>query len=179
MRVKDKSRSLDSPTPQAIPSSTSPLATIAVNSATMAQSPTISIPKKSTDEVDWTTPIRNIIAQSYGESPDNYASECAALQRCRQDAVRGAGSDLTGQRSISWGLRELTCSVCSLLPLNEVLWTTRAARTAILRNPRLISLERRLYQQTHYPNLTRIREGLHHFPDCCNTLLYCQFTEPI
>ena len=60
------------------------------------QSPTISIPKKSTEEVDWTTPIRNLIAQSYGESPDNYATECAALQRCRQDAVRGAGSDMTG-----------------------------------------------------------------------------------
>lgn len=56
----------------------------------------MSIPKKVTEEVDWTTPIRNLIAQSYGESPDNYATECAALQRCRQDAVRGAGSDLTG-----------------------------------------------------------------------------------
>ncbi|TFY82927.1 hypothetical protein EWM64_g1094 [Hericium alpestre] len=57
----------------------------------------ISIPKKGTEEVDWTTPIRSAIAQSYGESPDNYASECAALQRCRQDAVRGAGSDLTAR----------------------------------------------------------------------------------
>ncbi|KAG8923814.1 bck1-like resistance to osmotic shock, partial [Tulasnella sp. 408] len=61
----------------------------------MAQSPTISIPKKKTDDVDWTGPIRTVIAQSYGESPDNYASECAALQRCRQDAVKGAGSDIT------------------------------------------------------------------------------------
>ncbi|KAF6751186.1 BRO1-domain-containing protein [Ephemerocybe angulata] len=61
------------------------------------QSPMISIPKKGTDEVDWTTPIRNLIAQSYGESPDNYAAECAALQRCRQDAVRGAGSDITAR----------------------------------------------------------------------------------
>ncbi|KAJ7905099.1 BRO1-domain-containing protein [Mycena leptocephala] len=57
----------------------------------------ISIPKKSTDEVDWTTPIRNLIAQSYGESPDNYSAECASLQRCRQDAVRGAGSDMTAR----------------------------------------------------------------------------------
>lgn len=61
------------------------------------QSPMISIPKKSTDEVDWSTPIRNLIAQSYGDNPDNYASECASLQRCRQDAVRGAGSDMTGE----------------------------------------------------------------------------------
>ena len=60
------------------------------------QSPMISIPKKSTDEVDWTTPIRNLIAQSYGENPDNYAAECSTLQRCRQDAVKGAGSDFTG-----------------------------------------------------------------------------------
>lgn len=63
------------------------------------QSPMISIPKKTTEEVDWTTPIRNLIAQSYGESPDNYATECASLQRCRQDAVRGAGSDFTGEQS--------------------------------------------------------------------------------
>lgn len=57
----------------------------------------VSIPKKSTDEVDWTTPIRNIIAQSYGESPDNYAADCVSLQRCRQDSVRGAGSDMTAR----------------------------------------------------------------------------------
>ncbi|KAJ6475823.1 BRO1-domain-containing protein [Mycena vitilis] len=63
----------------------------------MSQSPMVSIPKKSTDEVDWTTPIRNLIAQSYGENPDNYAAECASLQRCRQDAVRGAGSDMTAR----------------------------------------------------------------------------------
>ncbi|KIK68316.1 hypothetical protein GYMLUDRAFT_80796 [Collybiopsis luxurians FD-317 M1] len=61
------------------------------------QSPMMAIPRKSTDEVDWTTPIRKLIAQSYGESPDNYAAECAALQRCRQDAVRGAGSDTTAR----------------------------------------------------------------------------------
>ncbi|KAG8795868.1 bck1-like resistance to osmotic shock [Ceratobasidium sp. 428] len=60
-------------------------------------SPCISIPKKKTDEVDWTSPIRSLISQSYGENPDNYASECAALQRCRQDAVRGAGSDTTAR----------------------------------------------------------------------------------
>ncbi|KAG9018027.1 bck1-like resistance to osmotic shock [Tulasnella sp. 427] len=63
----------------------------------MAQSPTISIPRKKTDDVDWTGPIRTVIAQSYGESPDNYAAEYAALQRCRQDAVKGAGSDITAR----------------------------------------------------------------------------------
>jgi hypothetical protein len=61
-----------------------------------SQSPLISIPRKGTDEVDWTSPIRSSISQSYGEDPDNYASECASLQRCRQDAVKGAGSDMTG-----------------------------------------------------------------------------------
>ncbi|KAI0313230.1 BRO1-like domain-containing protein [Amylostereum chailletii] len=61
------------------------------------QSPMISMPKKGTDEVDWNTPIRTAIAQSYGEDPDNYAAEYAALQRCRQDAVRGAGSDITAR----------------------------------------------------------------------------------
>ncbi|KZT04928.1 BRO1-domain-containing protein [Laetiporus sulphureus 93-53] len=60
-------------------------------------SPMVSIPKKSTDEADWTTPIRNAISHSYGEDPDNYATECANLQRCRQDAVKGAGSDMTAR----------------------------------------------------------------------------------
>ncbi|KAI0767637.1 BRO1-like domain-containing protein [Fomes fomentarius] len=60
-------------------------------------SPMISIPKKTTDEVDWTGPIRNAIAHSYGEDPDNYGQECANLQRCRQDAVKGAGSDMTAK----------------------------------------------------------------------------------
>ncbi|KAH7106805.1 BRO1-domain-containing protein [Auriculariales sp. MPI-PUGE-AT-0066] len=63
----------------------------------MAQSPTIAVPRKSTEEVDWTGPVRQLISQSYGENPDNYAAECQALQRCRQDAVRGAGSDTTGR----------------------------------------------------------------------------------
>ena len=61
------------------------------------QSPLISIPKKTTTDVDWTGPIKIIIAQSYGEDPRNYVEECAVLQRCRQDAVRGAGSDTTGE----------------------------------------------------------------------------------
>ncbi|KAH8102053.1 BRO1-like domain-containing protein [Cristinia sonorae] len=61
------------------------------------QSPLISIPKKTTEEVDWTTPIRSAISRSYGEDPDNYATECANLQRCRQDAVKGAGSDMTAR----------------------------------------------------------------------------------
>ncbi|KAG9036832.1 bck1-like resistance to osmotic shock [Tulasnella sp. UAMH 9824] len=42
----------------------------------MEQSPMISIPKKKTEDVDWTGPIRTVIAQSYGESLDNYPSEC-------------------------------------------------------------------------------------------------------
>ncbi|KAF7795702.1 hypothetical protein EIP86_006867 [Pleurotus ostreatoroseus] len=59
--------------------------------------PMISMPKKSTDEVDWTGPIRSAIAQSYGEDPDNYGTECGNLHRCRQDAVKGAGSDMTAR----------------------------------------------------------------------------------
>jgi tyrosine-protein phosphatase non-receptor type 23 len=69
--------------------------------ASHSQSPLISIPKKGTDDVDWTGPIRSLIAQSYGEAPDNYATECANLQRCRQDAVKGAGSELTGKSPFS------------------------------------------------------------------------------
>ncbi|KAH9914099.1 ALIX V-shaped domain binding to HIV-domain-containing protein [Fomitopsis serialis] len=60
-------------------------------------SPMVAILKKSTEEVDWTTPIRSAISHSYGEDPDNYATEYANLQRCRQDAVKGAGSDMTAR----------------------------------------------------------------------------------
>jgi len=61
------------------------------------QSPLISIPRKTTTDVDWTGPLRTIISQSYGENPNAYSEECSVLSRCRQDAVRGAGSDQTGK----------------------------------------------------------------------------------
>lgn len=61
------------------------------------QSPLISVPKKTTNDADYTNPIRSLIAHSYGEDPKNYVEECAVLQRCRQDAVKGAGSDQTGE----------------------------------------------------------------------------------
>lgn len=61
------------------------------------QSPLISVPKKTTSDVDWTGPIKAIISQSYGESPSSYTEECSVLHRCRQDAVKGAGSDQTGE----------------------------------------------------------------------------------
>jgi hypothetical protein len=57
----------------------------------------VSIPKKTAEDVDWTTPIRTLVAKSYGENPEAYAHECQALQRCRQDAVKGAGSDTTAR----------------------------------------------------------------------------------
>ena len=61
------------------------------------QSPMISIPRKTTEDVDWTGPIQILVAQSFGERPENYQQECQSLQRCRQDAVKGAGSDSTGK----------------------------------------------------------------------------------
>ena len=65
------------------------------------QSPLIAIPRKTTTDVDWASPIRAIIANSYGESPSAYVEECSVLQRCRQDAVKGAGSDATGELKFS------------------------------------------------------------------------------
>ncbi|BEI87484.1 uncharacterized protein CcaverHIS019_0102020 [Cutaneotrichosporon cavernicola] len=61
------------------------------------QSPLISIPRKTTSDADWAGPIRSTIAHSFGEAPDSYAEEIAILQRCRQDAVRGASSDTTAR----------------------------------------------------------------------------------
>ena len=93
----------------------------------MAQAPCISIPKKTSEgDVDWVGAIRQLISTSYGENPDNYASECAQLQRCRQDAVRGAGSDTTGRHPVRL-LRHrsaLTDHVGRARPIAEVLWPT-------------------------------------------------------
>ncbi|RSH81673.1 bck1-like resistance to osmotic shock [Apiotrichum porosum] len=61
------------------------------------QSPLLVIPRKTTTDTDWAGPIRSTIAHSFGESPDTYAEEISTLQRCRQDAVRGAGSDSTAR----------------------------------------------------------------------------------
>src|SRR5882762_2330104 len=97
------------------------------------QSPMISIPKKSTDEVDWTTPIRTAITQSYGENPDNYASECSALQRCRQDAVRGAGSDMTGMHICSYRGYFMSGYLRSSGSPLQVLRAARTARAAVPR----------------------------------------------
>jgi hypothetical protein len=62
-------------------------------------SPFISLPRKTTAETDFSTPIRQTIGQVYGERPDGYAEDIATLTRCRGDAVKGAGSDITGD---SW-----------------------------------------------------------------------------
>lgn len=63
------------------------------------QSPLISIPRKTTTDVDWAGQIRSVIAQTYQEDPNAYSEELSALSRCRQDAVRGASSDTTGKHS--------------------------------------------------------------------------------
>lgn len=59
--------------------------------------PLISLPYKSTTETDFATPIRQTIAQTYGERPDGYTEDIATLSRCRGDAVKGAGSDTTAR----------------------------------------------------------------------------------
>ena len=60
--------------------------------------PLLAVPRKTTQDVDYASPIRHIISHVYGESPDAYAESIHALNRCRQDALRGsAGSDVTGR----------------------------------------------------------------------------------
>ncbi|KAH8922956.1 BRO1-domain-containing protein [Atractiella rhizophila] len=59
-------------------------------------SPLISIPIKPTSNVDFTSTLSHTISTLYQESPSSYSSEIQALNRCRQDALRGsAGSELT------------------------------------------------------------------------------------
>jgi hypothetical protein len=61
-------------------------------------SPLLSVPRKTTGDVDYAPAIRQIITQTYGESAERYSEEIASLNRARQDAVRGsAGSDATAR----------------------------------------------------------------------------------
>ncbi|BGP18073.1 hypothetical protein JCM10213_008390 [Rhodosporidiobolus nylandii] len=61
-------------------------------------SPLLFVPKKVTQDVDFAPQLRSVIAKSYSESPDAYNDELAALNRARQDALRGsAGSDVTAR----------------------------------------------------------------------------------
>ncbi|GAA5999279.1 Bro1p [Rhodotorula paludigena] len=61
-------------------------------------SPLVFVPKKVTQDVDFAPALRSVIAKSYSEQPDAYSEELAALNRTRQDALRGsAGSDATAR----------------------------------------------------------------------------------
>lgn len=59
----------------------------------------ISVPCKATNEIDWITPLKTYIRDTYGDDPERYAEECATLNRLRQD-TRGAGKDSTSGRDI-------------------------------------------------------------------------------
>ncbi len=65
----------------------------------MAQMPMLSVPLKATNEIDWITPLKTYISSTYGDDPERYAEECAALNRLRQD-MRGAGKDSTAGRDL-------------------------------------------------------------------------------
>lgn len=56
------------------------------------------VPKKVTQDVDFAPALKSVIAKTYSESPDAYNEELGALNRARQDALRGsAGSDTTAR----------------------------------------------------------------------------------
>ncbi|CAH7674786.1 BRO1-like domain-containing protein [Phakopsora pachyrhizi] len=62
------------------------------------QTPLLWVPLKVTSDVSYAPSIRQTISQTYQETPDSYKDEITALDRCRQDALRGsAGSDVTGR----------------------------------------------------------------------------------
>ncbi|KAI0132055.1 BRO1-like domain-containing protein [Xylariales sp. AK1849] len=65
----------------------------------MTQTPMISVPLKATNEIDWVTPLKAYIRDTYGDDPERYAEECATLNRLRQD-MRGAGKDSTAGRDL-------------------------------------------------------------------------------
>lgn len=59
----------------------------------------ISVPLKATNEIDWITPLKTYIRDTYGDDPERYAEECATLNRLRQD-MRGAGKESTSGRDM-------------------------------------------------------------------------------
>lgn len=59
----------------------------------------ISVPLKQTNEIDWITPLKGYIRQTYGDDPDRYQEECSTLNRLRQD-MRGAGKDSAAGRDL-------------------------------------------------------------------------------
>ncbi|KAK4165182.1 putative vacuolar protein-sorting protein bro-1 [Cladorrhinum sp. PSN259] len=65
----------------------------------MTQAPMIAVPLKATNEIDWISPLKSYIQNTYGDDPERYAEECATLNRLRQD-MRGAGKDSTAGRDL-------------------------------------------------------------------------------
>ncbi|KAL2433493.1 Vacuolar protein-sorting protein bro1 [Exophiala dermatitidis] len=65
----------------------------------MLQAPMLSCPLKQTNEIDWVTPLKNYIANNYGDDPEKYSEETQTLQRLRQD-MRGASSDSASGRDL-------------------------------------------------------------------------------
>lgn len=61
--------------------------------------PMLSCPLKQTNEIDWVTPLKQYIRQTYGDDPERYSEECATLNRLRQD-MRGAGKDSAAGRDL-------------------------------------------------------------------------------
>jgi tyrosine-protein phosphatase non-receptor type 23 len=63
---------------------------------TTPMSPLISVPLKTTSNVDFTSTLSQTIQTIYQESPSTYTNEIQLLNRIRQDALRGSpGSDQT------------------------------------------------------------------------------------
>ncbi|KAK7553828.1 vacuolar protein-sorting protein bro1 [Phyllosticta citricarpa] len=61
--------------------------------------PMISVPLKQTNEIDWISPLKGYIRQTYGDDPERYQEECQTLNRLRQD-MRGAGKDSAAGRDL-------------------------------------------------------------------------------
>ncbi|BFZ63675.1 bck1-like resistance to osmotic shock [Saitoella coloradoensis] len=61
----------------------------------MRPSPTISIPRKTTDEVDWITPLKHYIRSTH-QDPQSFSEECSMIHHLRQ-SVRGAERNNTGR----------------------------------------------------------------------------------
>ena len=134
----------------------------------MTQMPMISVPLKATNEIDWITPLKSYIQNTYGDDPERYAEECATLNRLRQD-MRGAGKDSTAGRDLLYRYYGQLELLDLRFPVDEqhikISFTWCVVESAALAPPAQdltlssVCQVRRIHAQSHIPILAGVREG--------------------
>ena len=129
----------------------------------------ISVPLKGTNEIDWVTPLKSYIQNTYGDDPERYAEECATLNRLRQD-MRGAGKESTAGRDLLYRYYGQLELLDLRFPVDEqhikisftwhVLFRSQPVCPAVRLTSPFIQV-RCLHPQSYLPVLACLRKGIH------------------